>query len=164
VSGVSNPRTAAHRIVQARLAVNFKGALSLGCAIVAQAQQATGATEKAVVALEEKWAQAERANNIEMAAPLLADKFVMVDSDGKVTNRMETIAATKATKYTGVDLEDLHVTVFGDTAIARMGFKTKGTDAKGKAFDSNTRWTDTWVKMPDGKWQCVASHGSDVKK
>ena len=21
----------------------------------------------------------------------------------------------------------------------------------------------TWVKMPSGKWQCVASHGSNVK-
>jgi ketosteroid isomerase-like protein len=54
--------------------------------------------------------------------------------------------------------------VFGDTAIARMGFKSKGTDALGKSFDSHSRWTDIWVKMPNGQWQCVASHGSEVKK
>jgi ketosteroid isomerase-like protein len=139
-------------------------ALSLGCAAIAQAQQATGATEKAIAALEEKWAQAERANNYDMAAPLLADKFVMIDPDGKSSNRAETIADGKATKFTSAALEDVHVTVFGDTAIAREGFKSKGTNAKGKPFDSYTRWTDTWVKMPDGKWQCVASHGSDVKQ
>ena len=138
--------------------------LALGGATLAQAQQAAGATEKAVAGLEEKWAQAERANTYEMAAPLLADKFVMIDPDGKSFNRAEAIADGKATKFTIVDLEDMHVTVFGDTAIARMGFKTKGIDPKGKPFDSYSRWTDTWVKMPDGKWQCVASHGSDVKK
>jgi ketosteroid isomerase-like protein len=54
------------------------------------------------------------------------------------------------------------VTVFGDTAIATGGFKGTGTEA-GKPFDEHVRWTDTWVKMPDGKWQCVASQGSPVK-
>jgi ketosteroid isomerase-like protein len=51
-----------------------------------------------------------------------------------------------------------------DTAIATGGFKGQGTDESGKAFNTHSRWTDTWVKMPDGKWQCVASHGSDIKK
>jgi len=37
------------------------------------------------------------------------------------------------------------------------GFKGKGTDGKGKPFDDHSNWTDTWVKMPNGKWQCVAS-------
>jgi ketosteroid isomerase-like protein len=139
------------------------GALSLGTALIAQSQQATGATEKAVAALEEKWTQAQRANNFEMAAPLLAEKYVGIDYDGKVSNRAESIAEEKATKYTSADIEDVHVTVFGDTAIARLVFKGKGTDETGKPFDSHSRWTDTWVKMSNGKWQCVASHGSRVK-
>jgi len=25
------------------------------------------------------------------------------------------------------------------------------------------RWTDTWVKMPNGKWQCVATQASPLK-
>ena len=55
------------------------------------------------------------------------------------------------------------VTVFGDTAIATGGFKGKGTDAMGKPFDNNERWTDTWMKMPSGKWQCVASQATPIK-
>jgi ketosteroid isomerase-like protein len=43
------------------------------------------------------------------------------------------------------------VTGFGDAAIATGGFKAKGTDASGKPPDVNERWTDTWVKMPNGK-------------
>ena len=28
----------------------------------------------------------------------------------------------------------------------------------------STKYIDTWVKMPSGKWQCVASHVSNVAK
>jgi len=55
------------------------------------------------------------------------------------------------------------VTVFGDTAIATGGFMAKGTDASGKPMDIHERWTDTWVKMPSGKWECVATHGSAIQ-
>jgi ketosteroid isomerase-like protein len=30
-------------------------------------------------------------------------------------------------------------------------------------MDVHERFTDTWVKMPDGKWQCVATHSSAIK-
>ena len=138
------------------------GLILLGALSMAQAQQ-TGATEKAIAALEEKWTLSQKSNNPDMTAPLLADKFIGVGTDGKVSNRTQTLADAKATKYTSVDIEELHVTVFGDTAIANMLFKAKGTDEKGKPMDLKARWTDTWVKMPNGAWQCVASHGSEIK-
>jgi len=43
-----------------------------------------------------------------------------------------------------------------------MVFDAKGTDEKGKPMDMHARWTDVWVKMPNGTWQCVASHGSNI--
>jgi ketosteroid isomerase-like protein len=138
------------------------GLLSLGSAAWLQAQT-TGATEKAVAALEQQWLQSQKANNPDLVAPLLADKFVSTGSDGKVTSKAEMLATAKATKYESVELEDVKVTAFGDTAIATGVFKAKGTDASGKPLDVNERWTDTWVKMPGGKWQCVASHVSSAK-
>ena len=57
---------------------------------------------------------------------------------------------------------DEKVAVFGDTAIATGEFKGKGTGASGKVSD-NHRYTDVWVKMPNGKWQCVSSQDSPVK-
>lgn len=137
------------------------GLLSLGSTTLSQAQ--TGATEKAVIALENQWLQSQKTNNPDLVAPLLADKFVNTGTDGKVTGKTEMLANAKATKYDSVEYEDLKVMVFGDTAIATGGFKGKGTDASGKPMDEHVRWTDTWVKMPSGKWQCVASHGSPVK-
>jgi ketosteroid isomerase-like protein len=136
--------------------------ISLGSAAWSQAQQ-TGATEKAVAALEQQWLQSQKTNNPDLVAPLLADKFVGTGSDGKVENKTESLADAKATKYDSIEYEDVKVTVFGDTAIATGGSKAKGTDASGKPMDNHDRWTDTWVKMPNGKWQCVASHVSSIK-
>jgi ketosteroid isomerase-like protein len=59
--------------------------------------------------------------------------------------------------------EDGKVTVFGGTALAMGASKAKGADGSGKPIDEHVRWTDTWVKMPNGKWQCVASHVSAIK-
>ena len=132
---------------------------------VARSQaQTSGGTEKAVAALEEQWLQSLKTNNPDLLAPLLADKFVDTGSDGKVMNKAEALATAKATKYASAEYEDVKVTVFGDTAIATGGFKAKGTDASGKAIDIHERWTDTWIKMPSGKWQCVATHGSEIKR
>jgi hypothetical protein len=127
------------------------GLLSLFSVASVQAQQATGGTEKAIVALENQWLKSQQTNNPDLTAPLLADKFVYTSAD------------EKATKYTFADYENVQVTVFGDTAIAIGGGKFKGTDSSGKPMDVHERFTDTWVKMPDGKWQCVATHSSAIK-
>ena len=73
------------------------------------------------------------------------------------------LAEAKGTKWTSVEDKNVQVTAFGDTAIATGGFKGKGTDPSGKPIDEHTRWTDVWVKMPNGKWQCVASQDSRIK-
>lgn len=138
------------------------GLLSLGSAAWSQAQQ-TGGTDKAVAALEEQWLQAIKTSNPDLLAPLLADKFVDTESDGKVLNKAKTLETLKTTKIVSAENTDVKITVFGDTAIATGGFKAKGTDESGKPVEQDIRWTDTWVKMPNGRWQCVASHGSPVK-
>jgi ketosteroid isomerase-like protein len=140
------------------------GVISLGCSTLTQAQVASGTAEKAVAAAEEQWGQGERTNNPDLYAPLLADKLIFIDTDGSISNRAKTLADAKAMKYTSVDVQDLHITVSGNTAVATMVFKSKGTLANGKPMDINARWADTWVKMPDGKWQCILSQGTDLKK
>ena len=130
----------------------------------AWAQGTSSGTEKAVAALEQQWLNSQMTNNPDLVAPLIADKFTNTDPEGKVTSKSEMLTTAKATKYTSVDYEDLKVTVFGDTAIAIGTFKAKGTDGTGKPMNVRERFTDTWVKMPNGKWQCVASQGTAVKE
>lgn len=123
----------------------------------------SGDTEKAVAALEQQWLQSEKTNNPDLVAPLLADKFVNTDDEGKVIGKAAMLAEAKATKFDSISYSDLKVTAFGNAAIATGDFTAKGTDPSGKPFESHERFTDTWVKMPNGKWQCVASHQSPVK-
>lgn len=138
------------------------GLLSLGGAARSQAQD-TSASEKSVGALEQQWLQSQKTNNPDLVAPILADKFAITGSDGKVSSKSEMLASAKSSKFENVEYQDLKVTVFGNTAIATGTFKGKVTDASGKTTDQYERFTDTWVKMPNGKWQCVASHSSPVK-
>lgn len=125
--------------------------------------QKNASIEKTIADLEQQWLKSQQTNNTAQLEPLLADGFTNTSSDGKVTNRAESMTEAKATKYTSVDYLDLKIMVFGDAAIAIGNFRAKGTDASGKPLDVNERFTDTWTKMPNGKWQCVASHQSPIK-
>jgi ketosteroid isomerase-like protein len=138
--------------------------LSVLLVSAARSQQKTGGTEKAVEAQEQQWLQGQKTNNSDLVAPLLADKIVVTQADGKVLDKAGTLAFYQKTKWDSAEYTDVKVTVFGDTAIATGGFIGKGTDATGKPFDDNERWTDTWMKMPSGKWQCVASQVTPVKR
>ncbi len=125
--------------------------------------QKNAATEKAVADLEQQWLKGQRNNDVSLIEPLLAEGFTNTNSDGKVENKTENLATGKATHYTSVDYLDMKVMVFGNAAIAIGNFRAKGTLPDGKPLDSNERFTDTWAKMADGKWQCLASHQSPIK-
>ena len=52
--------------------------------------------------------------------------------------------------------------MYADSAVVAGLYRTKGT-YEGKAYEHVGRFTDTWV-YTEGRWQCVASHTSLLKK
>lgn len=135
---------------------------SLALILLLAAASSQTKTEQQVAGLEQKWLVSQQTNNPDLIVPLLADKFVETTSDGKVINKTEAVAMSRAMKYTSAEYKDVKVTVFGNSAIAIGGFDGEGTDSSGKPFRTHERWTDTWIKMPDGKWQCVASQATPL--
>jgi uncharacterized protein (TIGR02246 family) len=122
-----------------------------------------GADEQAVAAAEAQWLKSQQTNNVELLAPLLADKVVETSVEGKVyAGKDAVLADAKSETWSSAEYKDVKVTVFGHTAIATGTFIGKGTEA-GKPIDARVRFTDTWVHMADGKWLCVASHDSPIK-
>ena len=119
--------------------------------------------EKAVTDAEMQWLQSQKTNNPDLLAPLLADKLVDTSADGKVADKKEALAQAKGIKWTSVSYDGMKVMVFGNAAVAVGEFNGKGTDDKGKAVDEHERFTDTWVKMPNGKWECVATQTTAIK-
>ena len=131
-------------------------------ALAVQAQMG-GGVEKAIAGLEQQWTAAGKMSNADAVAPLLADNFTNLNSDGTVLNKTQTLAMTKGSKWEINEISDVKVTAFGNTAIATGAWQGKGTDAKGKPVDAHERWVDTWMKMPSGKWQCIATASAPAK-
>ena len=142
------------------------GSLALVMMLSGAAAQAAPASadEQAVTAAEQQWLKSQQANNVELLAPLLADKVVETNGEGKVfTGKDAVLADSKSVTWSSVDYTDLKVTVFGHTAIATGTFTGKGKDVTGKPLDERSRFTDTWLKV-DGKWRCIATQDSPLKK
>jgi ketosteroid isomerase-like protein len=144
------------------------GALVLLSAGIAAAQQpgaakAGGGVAQSLIQMEEQWAQASKTGNADALAPLLSDDFIALDSDGSLRGKAEVLARVRKAKWTTNEINDMKVTMHGDSAIVTGSWVGKGTDGAGKAIDAKERWADTWVKAANGKWQCVVSASAPMK-
>jgi ketosteroid isomerase-like protein len=137
--------------------------LSLGTATASHAQTAGVPAGQAVRELENQWLASEKTNNPDMIVGLFGDKYIATGPDGKLEDKAQTLADARARNWTSAEYEDVKVHPYGDAVIVTGGYKGTGTES-GKPFAEHLRWTDTWVKMPEGKWQLVASHYSAVKE
>ena len=131
--------------------------LALGAVISAQGVAQT------LIDQEQQWTKAAKANDVNVIAPLLADDFVMMDSDGSMHAKAEVLALAKKAKWTTFEIGDVKVSVHGDSAVVTGSWTGKGTDGNGKAVDAKERWVDTWIKTASGKWQCLASASAPTK-
>jgi ketosteroid isomerase-like protein len=131
-------------------------------ALAVQAQMG-GGVEKAIAGLEQQWTAAGKMSNPDGVAPLLADNITNLMSDGTTVDKAQTLAMTKGSKWVINEISDVKVTAFGNTAIATGAWRGKGTSSEGKAIDAHERWVDTWMKMPGGKWQCIATAAAPAK-
>ena len=118
---------------------------------------------QALIDLENQWAKASKAADGDAVAPILAEDFVQVDSDGSLRGKSEVIARMKGGKWTTNEVSDMKVMVHGDSAIVTGTWTGNGTTGEGRAINGKERFADTFVKMPNGKWQCVASASAPIK-
>ncbi len=131
----------------------------------AQASKSTSSADAAkVVALERLWNQAQVIRDADAIASMIGDKFVNTEWDGEVTDRGRFLADFADPKFqpSVMSIDDVKVEMYGATAVVVGNYHTKGTYG-GKPYEHFGRFTDTWV-FQDGKWLCVASHTSLLKK
>ncbi len=135
----------------------------MALAVQAQMGRNTGGVETSIASMEQQWVTAAKAGNPDGVAPLLADGFIGLNSDGTAESKSHALAMIKGSKWEINAISDVKVTAFGNTAIATGAWQGKGKQGDGKAVDAHERWVDTWVKMPGGKWQCIASASAPAK-
>ena len=95
---------------------------------------------------------------------LIGAAFVNTEYDGEVSDKAKFLADIKDPQFnlSNLSIQDLKVNMYADSAVVVGIYKTKGS-YQGKPYEHIGRFTDTWI-FDTGKWECVASHTSLLKK
>jgi len=129
---------------------------------VCNASAVPEAPEQTILKLERQWHRSEKTNDPTLLAPLLSERIIYTADNGKMLSKSQVISLARQIKWeSAVDVGNKAIS-FGDTAIATGVFIGKGT-ISGKTIVQKIRWTDTWLKMPSGNWQCIASQSTPLK-
>ncbi|HXP17123.1 MAG TPA: nuclear transport factor 2 family protein [Terriglobales bacterium] len=117
-----------------------------------------------LIALENAWNQAQLHHDAKALNNLVSDEFVYTDYDGTIMNKGQFLADLKDPNYRAsvIANEDVRVISYPSLAIVVGTYHTKGT-YKRQPFEHYGRFTDTWLYQ-NGKWQCVASATTLLKK
>jgi len=120
--------------------------------------------EHQLVALERLWNEAQVNPDASALANMIGDKFVNTEWDGEVSERGKFLADIADPRFnvTMLNIQDVKVILYNDTAVVAGIYHTKGT-YQGKPYEHVGRFTDTWI-LQDARWQCVASHTSLLQK
>lgn len=143
--------------------VSFAIALTVLAVQAQTGEKMNGGVEKTIANMEQQWTEASKTSNAEAVSPMVAEKFVNLDSDGRMIDKSKTVENIRKSKWEINEISDVKVTTFGNTAIATGAWRGKGTDADGRSVDAHERFVDTWTKMPNGKWRCIAMASAPVK-
>ncbi len=124
----------------------------------------THGTETLLIALENGWNQAQLHHDSKALDGLVADTFVSTDNEGIFMTKSQFLADNRDLSYAPSLMANSGERVFfyGDAAVVAGIYHAKGLN-KGKPFDHYGRFTDIWAYL-NGKWLCVASHTSALKK
>ncbi|HEY6388550.1 MAG TPA: nuclear transport factor 2 family protein, partial [Candidatus Acidoferrum sp.] len=134
------------------------------CAFAQSSQEVSSADAGKLVALERMWNQAQVVRDSAAIASMIGDKFTNTEWDGEVSDRGKFLADFADPKFQPsiMSIQDVKVEMYSTTAVVTGTYHTKGTYGA-KPYEHFGRFTDTWI-FQDGKWQCVASHTSLIKK
>lgn len=129
----------------------------------AEAASATS-VEDQIKKREQDWAQATLKEGASAVDQYEADDIISTDPSGRVTDKAQDKQDLSSgdLKFQSMELSDLKVHVYGNTAVAAGANTLKGT-YKDQDISGTYRFTDTWVKR-NGKWQVVASQGTRVQQ
>jgi ketosteroid isomerase-like protein len=126
------------------------------------AVSATSSVADQIRKLEQDWAQATMKDGVAAVDHYEADDILSTDPSGRVTDKAQDKKDLSSgdLKFQSMEVSDLKVRVYGNTAVATGANTLKGT-FKGQEISGKYRFTDTWVKR-NGKWQVVATQGTKV--
>jgi ketosteroid isomerase-like protein len=145
------------------IAIAFLCLFSLSLAAGQEASK-TSSVEDQIKKQEQNWAQATVTEGAAAVDQYEADDIIDTDPSGRVTDKTQdkTDLSSGDLKFQSIELSELNVHVYGDTAVAAGTSTVKGT-YKGQDISGKYRFTDVWVKR-NGKWHAVASQSTKLQQ
>jgi ketosteroid isomerase-like protein len=144
--------------------------LLLACLIVFCTPHAYGllphhdsrALHKQIEALEMEWRQAQLDNNTSIIDHLLADDYVGISANGTIETKAQVLAMRRAgtMRFTQLDLTDVKVRLFGDTAVVTSRADLQGTNGE-RDISGQYRYTRVYNRRL-GQWKIVSFEASRI--
>lgn len=122
----------------------------------------TRAVHKQIEGLEMEWRQAQVDNNIAVIDRLLADDYVGISANGMIETKSQAIAQRKAgtIRITVLDLDDLKVRLYGDTAVVTSKADLQGVNGQSD-ISGLYRYTRVYNRRL-GVWKIVSFEASRI--
>jgi ketosteroid isomerase-like protein len=151
-------------IMLGKRAISFGFCLLFAFVAVGLCAQQADPRENKLLVLERLWNEAQVNRDAAALDAMISSRFVNTEYDGDVSDKQKFLADIKDPLYkpTLAAIQDVKMNFFGDTAVVTGTYHTQGT-YQGRPYDHVGRFTDTWI-FEMGKWLCVASHTSLLKK
>jgi ketosteroid isomerase-like protein len=120
------------------------------------------ALHKEIEALEMQWRNAVVGNNVSVMDHLLADDYIGISANGTVETKAQELAQSKAgtVRIQSLDLSDLKVRVYGDTAVVTSRAELTGTNGQSD-ISGNYRYTRVYNRRL-GQWKIVSFEASRI--
>jgi ketosteroid isomerase-like protein len=114
------------------------------------------ATIREIVEMERQAREASIRRDADFSQRTLAEDYVAITPLGQVTTKQDTVSARKSgqLRYDTIDVSDMVVRVYGDTAVVTARADVKGHQL-GEDFSGPYRYTRVWVRRT-GHWQAVS--------
>lgn len=129
-------------------------------------EQGGGYAGATIRALENRWQKAIMKHDTDVIDQLVADDFIAVAASGRLGSKSTLLSQVKSDRdtYTSATVRSMTVRAYGPHVAVVTGIaKESGTSANGQSFTNSRRFTDMWMQRR-GKWQCVASHATQLPK
>ena len=129
------------------------------------AQRAKEDSQQAkLLVMEHLWNEAQVNRDARALDFMIGTSFVNTEYDGEVSDKAKFLADIRDPQFnlSTLTIQDLKVSMYADSAVVIGIYRTRGS-YQGKPYEHVGRFTDTWV-YAEGRWQCVASHTSLLKK
>ena len=141
----------------------------LGAFSLALAQSSTGvrsangaSIQEAIRVLHNELVRAQVNNDVAALDRILADDHIFTNPLGGVQTTAERLAEVKSgnRKLDALDIRDIRVRVFGDTAVVTSRATLEGR-RNGQEISGEFRGIDVYVRR-NGQWQVVAAQATRV--